>query len=84
MSGETVWLLIGLGAALSFVLWARRRRSEVRQLSTTYGGGPAEEPCWTEQISTDGRFSYGRCGCYHANLADMESRARRGEFDTPA
>lgn len=82
MTGETVSLTIGLGAALAFVLWAWRRL-DLSQLSTTYDSAPPDEPCWTEQISTDGRLSYGRYGCYHSDLAEMEARARRGEFDTP-
>ena len=82
MTGETVWLVMLLGGALLVVVrvW---RRLDVRQLSVTYDSGPPEEPCWTEQISTDGRLSYGRHGCYHADLAEMEARARSGEFNTP-
>ena len=82
MTGETVWLVIQLGAALLLLVWAWRR-IDMTQLSKTYGSAPPEEPCWTEQISTDGRLSYGRYGCYHADLAEMEARARKGEFDTP-
>ncbi|MET1112822.1 MAG: hypothetical protein ABWX67_14985 [Allosphingosinicella sp.] len=82
MSGDTVWLAIGLGTGVSFVIWAWRR-FDVGALAVTRDRGPPEEPCWTEQISTDGRLSYGRYGCYHADLAEMEARARSGEFTTP-
>jgi hypothetical protein len=82
MSGDAAWLLIGLGAGLPFVFRAWRR-FDVRQLAATHDRAPPEEPCWTEQISTGGRLSYGRYGCYHADLAEMEARARTGEFDTP-
>lgn len=82
MTGESVWLLIVLGGGLAAVAWGWRR-FDVRQLSVTHDRSPPEAPCWTEQISTDGRLSYGRSGCYHANLAEMEARARSGEFDTP-
>jgi len=82
MSEGTVWLLIVLGTGTLFVLWGWRR-FDVRQLAATHDRSPREEPCWTEQISTDGRFSYGRQGCYHADLAEMEARARTGEFNTP-
>jgi hypothetical protein len=82
MDGDTIWLLIGLGTGMLFVLWAWRR-FEARQLAATYDRSPPEAPCWTEQISTDGRLSYGRYGCYHADLAEMEARARSGEFTTP-
>lgn len=81
MTVEDVFKLVGLCAALLFlpsVIWIdSRRRSSAR------GAAPPEEPCWTEEMSTDGRLSYGRNGCYHAQLAEMEARARSGEFDTP-
>jgi hypothetical protein len=82
MDGGMVWLLGGLGTGTLFVLWAWPR-FDVKQLSVTQDRGPPEEPCWTEEIATDGRLSYGRYGCYHADLAEMEARARAGEFNTP-
>jgi len=82
MDGDTIWLLIGLATGALFVLWAWPR-FDVTQLAATRDRAPPDEPCWTEQISTDGRLSYGRSGCYHANLAEMEARARTGEFNTP-
>jgi hypothetical protein len=80
MTGETVWLLIGSGTGALFLLWAWPR-FDVRQLSDRCDRSPPEEPCWTEQISTDGRLSYGRYGCYHADLAEMDARARSAEFN---
>ena len=82
MDGGTAWLAIGVGTgiALTFLAW---RRFDSGQLAVTRDRAPPEEPCWTEQVSTDGRLSYGRQGCYHAGLAEMEARARAGEFDTP-
>lgn len=82
MDGDTAWLLIGAAAWSLFVFWAWRRL-EAKQLAAGRFRAPPEEPCWTEHISTDGRLSYGRSGCYHAHLAEMEARARSGEFDTP-
>ena len=82
MSDETVLLIIGAALAFGFALLAWRR-FDVKQLSATYESAAVEEPCWTEQISTDGRVSHGRQGCYHAGLSDLDKRARAGEFDTP-
>ena len=80
MSGDTIWLLTVLGTGTLFIVWAWRR-FDASDLVVTRA--LPEEPCWTEQISTDGRLSYGRYGCYHADLAEMEARARSGEFNTP-
>lgn len=82
MDGGIAWLLIGLGTGLALAVWAWPR-FDVRELAATRDRSPPEEPCWTEQISTDGRLSYGRQGCYHAELAEMEARARAREFVTP-
>ncbi|HEX8239793.1 MAG TPA: hypothetical protein VF574_08660 [Allosphingosinicella sp.] len=82
MSGETVRVLVILAAGLLFVCWAWRR-FDPGEIASTRDRAPPGEPCWTEQISTDGRLSYGRQGCYHAGLAEMEARVRRGEFDSP-
>ncbi|MEA3064107.1 MAG: hypothetical protein QOJ27_542, partial [Sphingomonadales bacterium] len=48
MTGESVWLLIGLSVGLLLAAWAWRR-FDVRQLSATYDSAPPDEPCWTEQ-----------------------------------
>lgn len=79
MSGGTIGLLIGLGTGALFLLWAWPR-FDVRQLFDTCDRSPPEEPCWTGQISADGRFSCGRYGCCHPDLAAMDARARSGEF----
>ena len=81
MSGEIAWLWILLGTGLAFLAWAWRR-IDARGLAAR-DGSPREEPCWTEPISSDGRLSYGRQGCFHAGLAEMEARVRAGEFGTP-
>lgn len=82
MESDTVWLPAAAATWSLFVLWAWRRL-EAKQLAAARYRAPPEEPCWTEQISTDGRLCYGRCGCYRAHLAEMEARGRSGEFDTP-
>lgn len=82
MSELTLWLLIEVFVGVPFVLWVYRRL-DLGQLSHTYDSAPPEEPCWTEQVRRADGLSYGHYGCYHANLAEMEKRARLGEFDTP-
>ena len=82
MGTETLWLAIAWVLTWSVTIWAWRR-FDVKAPSRTYDSAPPEAPCWSEQISTDGRLSYGRSGCYHAGLAEMEARARGGEFNTP-
>jgi hypothetical protein len=83
MDGDTVWLLVGsgTGAGALFALWAWLR-FDVKRPSATRDGEPPAEPCWTEEISTDGRLSCGRYGCYHSDLAEMDARARSGEFSS--
>ena len=82
MTDQATWLLIGLGAALPFVLWFWRR-FDVRELSVTYDSAGPEEPCWTEEVRGADGLNYGRYGCFHENLHEMEKRARLGEFNTP-
>ena len=41
--------------------------------------GPAE-PCWTEEIPSDGRFRYARSHCDHDLLMERDSRARVRDF----
>jgi hypothetical protein len=79
MESDTAWLLVGAAIWSLFVLWAWRRL-ESKQLEVARYRAPPGEPCWTEQISTDGRLSYGRYRCYHSELAEMEARMRMGEF----
>jgi hypothetical protein len=83
MTGEAVWLLIGTGAALA-AAFRSLRRFDVREMSAIRGEPKASEPCWTETIGSDGRLSYGRGQCFNAELKELETRARLGEFDTSA
>jgi hypothetical protein len=76
-------ILAFLAVALPFLLWLWRRRG-VKWPTVTYDSSGRDEPCWTEEVSSDGRYSYGRYGCYHGELKEMEVRARLGEFNTPA
>jgi hypothetical protein len=83
MTDETMWLLIGFAVGLPLVV-AGWRRFDVGQVSATRDSGPAAEPCWTEAtIGPDG-LGYGRYCCYHADLAELDRRARVGDFQTPA
>lgn len=82
MTDQAIWLLIGAGLGLTFAIrvW---RRFDVRELSVTYDSAGPEEPCWTEEVRGPGGLSYGRYGCFHEQLHEMEKRARLGEFNTP-
>lgn len=53
---ETVWLLIGLGAALAAGVWCLRR-FDVREMPAIRPEPEGSEPCWTEAIASDGRYS---------------------------
>ena len=44
--------------------------------------GP-EEPCWTEEIVSDGRYLYARSHCPHDLLMELDERARRGDYPVP-
>jgi hypothetical protein len=70
-----IGLLIVGATALLFV-----RIDRIRGMSI--GGGPAEEPCWTEQDRRADGLSYGRSCCYNDQLADTDARAEAGEFNT--
>lgn len=78
---EMAWLLIALGEFAA--AWWLVRRFGVREVSAVGSDPMASEPCWTEEVAHDGRYSYGRGQCFNAELKDLEARARLGEFDTP-
>jgi hypothetical protein len=82
MSNETLLQILGgLAAFLLFALaW---RRFDIGEMSMTSTSSSAEEPCWTEAERREDGLSYGRYGCYHEQLHEMEVRARRGDFNTP-
>ena len=44
--------------------------------------GP-EEPCWTEEIVSDGRYRYARSHCPHDLLMELDERARRDDYPIP-
>ncbi|MEA3041227.1 MAG: hypothetical protein QOC65_716 [Sphingomonadales bacterium] len=83
VTADSLWLLIGTGGALAAAAWSVRR-FDVREMSAIRGEPKAAEPCWTEEIASDGRYSYSRGQCFNAELMDLEARARLGEFDTSA
>ena len=52
---------------------------EVGRGSSACDSAP-EEPCWTEEVRAADGLSYGRYGCFHADLAEMDKRARFGDL----
>ena len=70
-----VWGAAGL--AISICWWRRAGEKAAAEILR----GPERtagwnEPCWTEQVASDGRFSYGRYGCFHEELKEADARAR--------
>ena len=82
MSGDSFLLVIGVVGSLliAIFIW---RRFDVNELAVTRPLEGPDEPCWTQELGSDGRYRYGRHGCVNDELMEMERRARRGEFDTP-
>jgi len=83
MAAEALWLTIGLAAGGALAWWCRLRL-DPRELSLVHRSGPPEEPCWTETVRGEDGLSYGRSHCHRGELAELEARARAGEFATPA
>lgn len=83
MSGDIIWLLAGLGEASLLIAWGSRR-FDVKELVRADGSSEPEEPCWTEEISSEGRLSCGRGQCYDKKLSELDARGERGEFYTSA
>jgi hypothetical protein len=81
MTVAGVLLLIGFGAAVLALLkpW---RRVELTELSVTHRSAPPDEPCWTEETLGPDGLSYGRYGCFHRELSEMDARADRDPFIT--
>ena len=75
-------LLIFLSALLVCWLLARRIMRippPVFDRPAPLDTGPVE-PCWTEEIASDGRFRYGRSQCVNAPLIELDARAQRRDF----
>ena len=45
--------------------------------------GPGAEPCWSEEIARDGRFTYARAQCPNDLLMELDARAHRRDFPIP-
>jgi hypothetical protein len=73
-----MWLAIFL-VAIQFAAIAELRRQRRRGAAPNYPP-VREEPCWTEQVAGPDGLSYGRSGCFHQNLADMDSKGAAGDF----
>jgi hypothetical protein len=79
MADEALWLLGGIGFVGCIVL-TMRRCFPGADAAATHAGGPPDEPCWTEEVAHDGRYSYGRGQCHNAELSEIEARIRMGEL----
>ena len=79
-------LLVALGAFAPLPLLAREFFRLAPEPRFDWRGpvdtGPAE-PCWTEEIAADGRYSYARSHCPHDLLMEMDDRARRDDYPIP-
>jgi hypothetical protein len=73
-----MWLAIFLMAIQFAAIFELRRRQ--RRGAAPNNPRPREEPCWTEQVAGGDGLSYGRSGCFHQALADMDSKGAAGEF----
>jgi hypothetical protein len=81
MDLETI-LLFALGAAAVLII-LRWRRIDAFTFGTNYHCPSPLEPCWTEEIGHDGRYSYGRACCVDDDLMDVDARAARGVYQMP-
>jgi hypothetical protein len=81
VSELVLWLV---GAVLVWALFVSAMRKPMKEAQRILDGpdrdiGPPE-PCWTDEIARDGRYSYSRGQCVKDQLIDMDRRAARGEF----
>ena len=83
MAAQTILIFIAAAAVMA-AAWLFLPHFDPAELSMIRGDIEPQEPCWTEEIGSDGRYSYSRGQCFNAELKDLEARARLGEFDTPA
>jgi hypothetical protein len=73
-----MWLAIFL-MAIQFAAIVELRRQRRRGVAPT-SPLPREEPCWSEQVAGADGLSYGRSGCFHEALADMDAKGAAGGF----
>ena len=81
MDGEFIALL-ALGTLILVTAWGWRR-IHIVPVGTNHHIRAPLEPCWTEEIGHDGRYSYGRACCFDKDLMDVDSRAARGVYQMP-
>ena len=67
-----------LPACFLLARWFERFLPAPPDLNEPFYLGPSE-PCWTEEIVSDGRYTYARRECVNDVLMELDARARRGD-----
>jgi len=78
------WMAFALGfTAVSSGLLFLARRTDARAVRPKPDPIAPDEPCWTEEIVSDGRHYYGRSHCVNDELMEADARIGSGDFPNP-
>lgn len=78
------WLVVVLiAAALAAAFWWMDGIGGT-PLPHIPAAGMPDEPCWTDELRTEGGLSYGRQGCYRGQIDEMEVRVSAGDLQPRA
>jgi hypothetical protein len=79
-----LWLILLSITALTALLFRWMDRIGGSPLYDSRADDMPQEPCWTDEIRSEGGLSYRRSGCYHARIDQMERRVRHGDLQPQA
>lgn len=77
------WIAFALGFAGVSAGLLLVRRADARAAGAMPDRTASDEPCWTEEIASDGRYVHGRSHCVNEELMEADARARSGDFTNP-
>jgi hypothetical protein len=78
------WIAFALGFAGVSAGLLLVRRADARAARAAADRAAPAEPCWTEEIASDGRHVYGRSHCVNDELKEMDARVRGGDLQNPS
>ena len=77
------WIAFALGFAGVSAGLLLVRRADARAARAMPEPSAPDEPCWTEEIASDGRHFHGRSHCVNDALMEADARIGSGDFPNP-
>ena len=77
------WIAFALGFAGVSAGLLVVRRADARAARAGLDRTTPADPCWTEEIASDGRHFHGRSHCVNDELMEADARIASGDFPNP-